>query len=402
MSDEQHAAQGQGAVVRREPPRFFDSGQMVVPSAQRLAAVLAKADDLGKLTDLHTLASVHEDLAKKCNLAFDESLRLAVFRLEVERKLGAELAQLVHRGGYGSKSTRLTSIRGGASSPLPEGITKQMAAKYRALAAVPETTFRAYVEHVRGRRRLPTANGARAYSRGASPKTTGKRARAKSVSVPSPQSGRRRTCRSSPAAERRGSSHRRARSGAPRSRRSGGSTRCGPRSAIVRTSWVSARRSSSGIQRQVIIVEPDMPRRNVRTRSASVGMPFVVLTSLNSPSRNGVGRGSSRDATGVFVSRSAPGRVIAAVCRRRGRRVLGRCAEARSGAAGAEARRSCVGGWVRGGLGGVIARCVIARSVRARDRGSSFPSPAQAALAQSPGADSVHCGRVSARPKGRM
>ncbi len=183
MSDEQHAPQGQGAVVRREPLRFFDAGQVVVPSAQHLAAVLAKADDLSKLTDLHTLASVHEDLAKKCNLAFEESLRLAVFRLEVERKLGAELAQLVHRGGHGSKSTRLTSNRGGTSSPLPEGITKQMAAKYRALAAIPETTFRAYVEHVREQRRLPTANGARAYSRGAAPKTMGKRARAKSASA---------------------------------------------------------------------------------------------------------------------------------------------------------------------------------------------------------------------------
>ena len=166
MSAESEGVESQGnGLVRYDPGlRFSAGGQLVVPSETQFSAVLAEADSVEKLTGLRNLMSAHEEVAKKCNLAFEEAVRLVVFRLEVERKLGAELLQVVRRGGHGSKSTRLTSNRGGASNGLPEGITRQMAAKYRGLAAIPDPTFQSYLERAREARVMPSANGARAFA----------------------------------------------------------------------------------------------------------------------------------------------------------------------------------------------------------------------------------------------
>lgn len=140
------------------------SGELIIPSDAQFEKFLEDADDIERLTGLQKLTAAHKDVAIRCGLAFDESMRLAIRRLRVERKLGAELQHVVHRGGHGSKSSGVTSIRGGASEGLPAGITKQAAARFRKLAAIPDATFISYLACARKRHTSPSASGAIDYA----------------------------------------------------------------------------------------------------------------------------------------------------------------------------------------------------------------------------------------------
>lgn len=116
------------------------------------------------LEDLRRLVSAWEAVARQCDLAFDEAVRLATHRLEVERALGDELARTVSRGGSGSRSPERTSKRGGATHGLPDGVTKQNAKRYRDLAMVPDDVFRSYVDYSRSQGKLPSNSGARRFA----------------------------------------------------------------------------------------------------------------------------------------------------------------------------------------------------------------------------------------------
>jgi hypothetical protein len=61
----------------------------VLPSEQ-LALMRAQTKAAGILKDLKELAAAWEEVAKKCDLACEEMVKL---RLDVERDLGAQLAQ---------------------------------------------------------------------------------------------------------------------------------------------------------------------------------------------------------------------------------------------------------------------------------------------------------------------
>ncbi|HEX5053096.1 MAG TPA: hypothetical protein VFZ65_15080 [Planctomycetota bacterium] len=148
----------QRAIVHPSPDGYRAIG---APRPEQLDRMLAATEDAEALTRLQSFAAAHEDVARHCNLAFEEFARLAVFRLRVERKLGATLMQVVRRGGHRPRSTRLTSL---ASGRLPAGLSKQMAAKYRQLARIDEQVFDAYLRQAREQRRVPSANGARAFA----------------------------------------------------------------------------------------------------------------------------------------------------------------------------------------------------------------------------------------------
>lgn len=99
---------------------------------------------------------------------------LAVERMQVEREIGLWIAQTVHRGGSGSRSNEVTSKRGGSSAPLPPGVTKQRAARFRQLAAIPDSTFREYLAHITTSGLLPSANGALAFAGSGGRSTSGR------------------------------------------------------------------------------------------------------------------------------------------------------------------------------------------------------------------------------------
>lgn len=148
----------QGRVFDRQHDVLLPAAPTIaVPAAEELAVMRQTAQRDGSLKDLRQVVAAWEAVAAKCQLVFEELVRLAVFRLEVERDLGTQLAQTVRRGGDRSKSPRVTLLAGA----LPQGITKQQAAKYRALAAIPEAEFQAYLRLSRDERRVPTSSGAR-------------------------------------------------------------------------------------------------------------------------------------------------------------------------------------------------------------------------------------------------
>lgn len=140
---------------------MLSPGAVRLVDTARLEQALQTARDPGTLLRLQHAAAAHEDVARRCDLVFAELVRLAEFRLRVERELGAMLAQFVRRGGYRPKSTRLTTPD---PRNLPAGLSRQMAAKFRQLARVPEATFAAYLTACHGAARVPSANGARQFA----------------------------------------------------------------------------------------------------------------------------------------------------------------------------------------------------------------------------------------------
>ena len=100
---------------------------------------------------------------QRCEDAGSSILELCAWSelwLRVERVLGYALRRTVRRGGSGSKSLAATSKRGGASRPLPIGISKHLATKLRSLASLSSETFDEYAR-ANWEQRLPlTRSGA--------------------------------------------------------------------------------------------------------------------------------------------------------------------------------------------------------------------------------------------------
>jgi hypothetical protein len=132
---------------------------LAVPADEQLRLVRLEAKSAGTLKDLRQMVAAWEAVAEKCALAFEEMARLAVFRLEVERDLGAELAQTVRPG-----RPRKHRPEAGVSRRLPEGVTDKQARAYRQIAAIPAEIFRSYVDDARHRRLIPSSAGARRFA----------------------------------------------------------------------------------------------------------------------------------------------------------------------------------------------------------------------------------------------
>lgn len=163
------------------PPRPAPKPELslVVPDAAHLLQLRERAREAEELPGLRKLVAAWQAAAEKCDLAFEELTRLAVYRLEVERDLGAHLAQTVHRGGHRAKSPRGSLLRGGC---LPGDVTKKQSRLYQNLAKVPEPVFRAYLDNAFKNGETPTSAGARAFAR----------AQAASGTTSRPRGGRRR------------------------------------------------------------------------------------------------------------------------------------------------------------------------------------------------------------------
>jgi hypothetical protein len=106
------------------------------------------------------MVSAMQAAAAKCDLAYEEMVRLAVYRLEVERDLGAHLAQTVVRG----RPTKRCPGGTISASGLPEGISKKQSVAYQRLAAIPVAVFQRYLEAVREAQKFPTTRGAQAFA----------------------------------------------------------------------------------------------------------------------------------------------------------------------------------------------------------------------------------------------
>lgn len=141
------------AVARPTPP----SGG--VPSAAALARVLEETTDVETLRCLHEQAAVWEEAGARLKLAQEEVVRIAEFRIRIERKMGEQLAQTVHRGGHGSNSRSASSKSGGSSAPLPSGINWSASWRYRRLATIREDRFEEYLALARAQLRVPSARG---------------------------------------------------------------------------------------------------------------------------------------------------------------------------------------------------------------------------------------------------
>jgi hypothetical protein len=157
---------------------------LAVPTDEQFQVVLAKANDAESLHDLRQAFVTLEAVAAKCKLVFSEMVRLATQRLEVERKLGAVLSQTVQRGRPKKRSPEATFSKG---PELPGEVSKQNAAKYRKLAAIPDRVFEDYLRCTKSRARLPTSAGARRFAASPKPKTVRKRSTPRSTGTDVPK-----------------------------------------------------------------------------------------------------------------------------------------------------------------------------------------------------------------------
>ena len=158
------AAPSPDPIERREslPAAFMPKPDLVVvPSTEQFQLVRAEAKETGRTQELHRMVAAWQAAASKCHLAFEELVRLAVFRLQVERDLGTHLAQTVRHGGDRARSSRSILLEDGG---LPNYVSPNQSAAYQALAAIPEDVFQGYVETARGKRKIPSSRGARAFA----------------------------------------------------------------------------------------------------------------------------------------------------------------------------------------------------------------------------------------------
>lgn len=155
-----HGSNDQSAVPDPPPARLLPAQTLrqiglVVPNDDQLALIRTHAQESGTLKELRQKVAAWHAAAEKLKLGFEEMTRVAVFQLEVERDLGSHLAQTVRRGGDRSKSH--------GSTLLHEDIHRNQSSAYQKLAAIPEDVFRAYLEHARSKRKLPSSAGARRF-----------------------------------------------------------------------------------------------------------------------------------------------------------------------------------------------------------------------------------------------
>jgi hypothetical protein len=144
-----------------------DGTPLVVPSDRQLAVMREQAKRDGTLHDLRQALAACKDVAAKCRGAHEQHVRLGLCLLEVERDLGVLLTQTVSRGRPKKRSHDATFSK---SHELPSDITKQQALRYRALAAIPEEAFRAYLAHAASANSVPSAAGAKRFGVPAEPK----------------------------------------------------------------------------------------------------------------------------------------------------------------------------------------------------------------------------------------
>jgi hypothetical protein len=171
-----HQGQGQAADPSPVPSPLNDAGLpaplaakgglVAVPTKEQFEIVRTGARESGKVHELHRMVSAMQAAAAKCDLAHEEMVRLAEFRLQLERDLGAYLVQHVHRGGDRANAPRVRLLRDGG---LPEWVTRKKSASYRELALIPDDVFRNYFEEVRKRHQVPSSRGARSFACGKKP-----------------------------------------------------------------------------------------------------------------------------------------------------------------------------------------------------------------------------------------
>lgn len=139
-------------------------GAVMLPSSPDLQRALDLATGSEDLSRLREAAATYQDIAKRLKAAKEELVRLAIWRIDVERKLGQELSRTVGRGGSGSKFHNGTSKRGGATHGLPDLVKKGASKRYQDLAAIPQEILRGYLAQAAKRGTVPSPGGARRFS----------------------------------------------------------------------------------------------------------------------------------------------------------------------------------------------------------------------------------------------
>ena len=83
-----HASEARAVGVEVTAPALWAASEkgLVVPADEQLRLVRLDAKSAGTLQGLRQMVAAWEAVAEKCALAFHELVRLAVFRLEVERE----------------------------------------------------------------------------------------------------------------------------------------------------------------------------------------------------------------------------------------------------------------------------------------------------------------------------
>jgi hypothetical protein len=146
------------------PAHHPSAQRLSLPSQDKLRLALDAAVTSDDLKQLRETAATYEDVARRFKVAQGELVRLAIWRIDVERKLGEALARTVGRGGRGSKFQGETSKRGGATRGLPQFVNKAASKRYQDLAAIPEDLLRTYYSRAASRGVVPSAGGARSFA----------------------------------------------------------------------------------------------------------------------------------------------------------------------------------------------------------------------------------------------
>lgn len=143
-------------------PRSSATHGLALPSREQLAILREEARNDGTLPDLRERIAALLAVGERFGIVHSELVRLAVARLEVERDIGNQLEVAVRPGRPRKRSPHVTISEG----QLPEGVSKQQAMRFRALARVPESVFQGYLESVAREQRVPTSTGARRFAAG--------------------------------------------------------------------------------------------------------------------------------------------------------------------------------------------------------------------------------------------
>lgn len=135
-------------------------GALLIPTDSEFRIILAQASDLDSLKQLRSGVAALEAVARQFSIARAEVIRLAVHRLEVERKLGAILLQTVRHGGDRSRCPDGISGAGG----IPGGISPKQSALYQKLATISDSDFTTYLDGARAADSVPSTAGAVRFS----------------------------------------------------------------------------------------------------------------------------------------------------------------------------------------------------------------------------------------------
>jgi hypothetical protein len=167
--------EGKKAAKRKEPPKITlvpaealppralavrtPEGALAIPTSAQMSELLATVKDPMRMTELHQMAIEWEASAERLKKAKAEIFAVAEFRLRLARQIGIHLLEHVHRGGHGSNAGNKRSMRGGSSSRLPDGITRNQSRWYRKLAAIRDDQVETYLETRRAKGKPPSEGG---------------------------------------------------------------------------------------------------------------------------------------------------------------------------------------------------------------------------------------------------